>query len=173
MGGVEAAGSDLPLCTFDKVARCRIVRIERRDLGLQPVVVIGDLRQRLAQPLVWNVRLFPDDTEQRLGSLLGNAQALTHVSDSADKRLGGTFDRRPRHLPQLFRRETEIAIQSVIAGITSGSNAASVRSDWRVVGGDRGSRYERSDQGRRAEGRYFLVVSAHAAAAPPAGVPPL
>jgi hypothetical protein len=36
-----------------------------------------------------------------------------------------------------------------------------------------GPRHKRSDQGRRAKSRYFFVVSAHAAAVPPAGAPPL
>jgi len=84
MSGCEVTGGDLRPSAIDKIARCRIVRVQRRDLGLQPFVVIGDFGQRLSQPLIRQVRLFPDDAQQRLGCLLGYAETLADIADPAD-----------------------------------------------------------------------------------------
>ena len=58
---------------------------------------------------------------------------LADFGDLIHQRRGRTFDRRLRHLPQLFRCQTEIAGECVVAGISSCRNTARARIDREVI----------------------------------------
>ena len=74
----EMARRDLGFGLLDQVARDRIVRIESGRLRLKPPVVVGDLGQRLRQPLQGHV-LLADDA-QTSGDDRSPGQALDRAS---------------------------------------------------------------------------------------------
>ena len=79
VGALEMPGVDLGLGLFDERSRSRVVRVQRGDLRLQPLVVAGDLGQRLGQLVVGNVWVLADDLQQRLGRVLGHAERLADL----------------------------------------------------------------------------------------------
>lgn len=61
VGAVEMTRVDLGLGLLDKFACLWIVRVQRRDLCLQSLVVGCGLGQRLSQLVLRDVRVFADD----------------------------------------------------------------------------------------------------------------
>ena len=124
MGARKLPSVDLRLGLLDERSRRRIVRVERRDLRLQPLVVAGDLGQRFGQLVVRDVRILADDLQQRLGRVLGHAESLADFDNLMGQRLGRAFHRRLGHLLELFVRQPEIAGDSVAAGAAAVGDGA-------------------------------------------------
>ena len=86
---VKMARRDLGLGLLDQVARGRIVRVESGRLRLEPLVVVGDLGQRLRQPVQRHV-LLADDAQQGFRRALGDPQLLAQGDDRLRERASGS-----------------------------------------------------------------------------------
>ena len=130
MGLGKMPRRDLGLGLLDQVARDGIVRVERRRLRLQPLVVVGDLGQRRRQLLQRHI-LLADDAQQGLGRVLGDPQLLAQGDDRLRERASGARRGGSGEFLHLLRAQPIVAGDRVATGVAPGGDAA-------IGGGDLG-----------------------------------
>ena len=132
-GLLKASCGDRGLRPFNESAGRRIVGIECCRLRLHPLIVIGYPIKRLGKPFRRRI-LFPDNAEQRLRGVLGDAEPLAQINYRGRQRSRRTPRCRFGQLLHLCRRQA--------------------KSDWTVGDGLRRDTARRFDPCLCGDGRW-------------------